>query len=185
MDTVPRIAVLTSGGDAQGMNAAVRGAVRTAIHLGAEVFAIYEGYQGMVDGGDGIRQVGWDDVGNVLHRGGTMIGTYRSKDFRERSGRLRAAANLLDLLVDDKAGMQGIFPELVLFDCHACHKPMGANKWGPRQGTGLGPGVVRLNDSNLVMFRHVLATVDKAASWAERWSDHAPLVIDYEVPAPK
>lgn len=75
-----------------------------------------------------------------------------------------AAANLLDLLVDDKAGMQGIFPELVLFDCHACHKPMGANKWGPRQGTGLGPGVVRLNDSNLVMFRHVLATVDKAAA---------------------
>ena len=108
MPTVPdpdaaptsRIAVLTSGGDAQGMNAAVRGAVRTALHLGAEVFAIYEGYQGMVDGGDGIRQVGWDDVGNVLHRGGTMIGTYRSKDFRERAGRLRAAANLVERGID-------------------------------------------------------------------------------------
>ncbi|WP_420914041.1 6-phosphofructokinase [Arsenicicoccus dermatophilus] len=82
------------------MNAAVRAAVRTALHLGAEVFAIYEGYQGMVDGGDGIRQVGWDDVGNVLHRGGTMIGTFRSKDFREREGRMAAARHLLERGID-------------------------------------------------------------------------------------
>ncbi|HET9483356.1 MAG TPA: multiheme c-type cytochrome [Xanthomonadales bacterium] len=75
-----------------------------------------------------------------------------------------AAANLLDQLTDERAGWHGIFPELVLFDCHACHKPMSANKWGPRQGTGLGPGVVRLNDANLVMFRHVLAGVDKGAA---------------------
>ena len=75
-----------------------------------------------------------------------------------------AAANLLDVLLDERAGFQGIFPELVLFDCHACHKPMSAGKWAPRQGTGLGPGAVRLNDANLVMFRLVLAVVDKAAS---------------------
>lgn len=75
-----------------------------------------------------------------------------------------AAENLLDLLNDPKTGWQGIFPELVLFDCHACHKLMQGKKWGPRQGTGLGPGVVRLNDANLVMFRHVLAPVDKAAA---------------------
>lgn len=75
-----------------------------------------------------------------------------------------AAANLLDVLLDERAGFQGIFPELVLFDCHACHKPMSAGKWAPRQGTGLGPGAVRLNDSNLVMFRLVLSVVDKAAS---------------------
>ncbi len=74
-----------------------------------------------------------------------------------------AAENLLDLLLDEKTGWQGIFPELVLFDCHACHKLMSGKQWGPRQGTGLGPGVVRLNDSNLVMFRHVLAPVDKSA----------------------
>ena len=90
-----RIGILTSGGDAQGMNAAVRAVVRTAVTLGAQVYAIYEGYQGMVDGGDGIRELGWDDVGSILHRGGTMIGTFRSKDFRERSGRKRAATNLL------------------------------------------------------------------------------------------
>jgi Cytochrome c554 and c-prime len=75
-----------------------------------------------------------------------------------------AAENILNLLVDEHTGWQGIFPELVLFDCHACHKVMQGKKWGPRQGTGLGPGVVRLNDSNLVMFRHVLAPVDKGAA---------------------
>ncbi len=75
-----------------------------------------------------------------------------------------AADNLLELVTDEKAGWQGIFPELVLFDCHACHKVMSGNKWAPRQGTGLGPGVVRLNDSNLLMFRHVLAPVDSAAA---------------------
>ena len=48
-----RIGILTSGGDAQGMNAAVRAVVRTAITLGAEVYAIFEGYQGMIDGGAG------------------------------------------------------------------------------------------------------------------------------------
>lgn len=75
-----------------------------------------------------------------------------------------AAANLLDTLTDPRHGWDGIFPELVLFDCLACHKPMDAGRWGPRPGTGLGPGVVRLNDSNLVMFRHVLAAVDRSAA---------------------
>jgi hypothetical protein len=75
-----------------------------------------------------------------------------------------AAVTLIDTLLDERAGWQGIFPELVLFDCLACHKPMSANKWAPRQGTGLGPGVVRLNDANLVMFRHVLSVVDAGAS---------------------
>lgn len=94
------IAVLTSGGDAPGMNAAVRAVVRTALGLDAHVFVVTEGYQGMIDGGDGIRQVGWDDVGSILHRGGTIIGTYRSADFRKRDGRRRAAANLIELGVD-------------------------------------------------------------------------------------
>ncbi len=75
-----------------------------------------------------------------------------------------AAENLLNLLLDPKTGWQGIFPELVLFNCQACHKLMKDNSWGPRQGTGLGPGVVRLNDANLVMFRYVLAPVDPATA---------------------
>jgi 6-phosphofructokinase 1 len=89
------IGVLTSGGDAQGMNAAVRAVVRSALHQGAAVYAIYEGYQGMVDGGERIRALSWDDVGSILHKGGTVIGTARCPAFRERKGRLTAARNLL------------------------------------------------------------------------------------------
>jgi hypothetical protein len=75
-----------------------------------------------------------------------------------------AAATALDTLLDPQHGWNGIFPELVLFDCHACHRRMDGGQWAPRQGTGLGPGVVRLNDANLVMFRHVLSAVDPGAA---------------------
>ena len=85
-----RLAVLTSGGDAQGMNPAVRAVVRTALHHGAEIFAVYEGWQGLVDGGDRIRPVTWDDVTGIINRGGTAIGTARSAAFRQRDGRRRA-----------------------------------------------------------------------------------------------
>ncbi|TVR61130.1 MAG: 6-phosphofructokinase [Candidatus Competibacteraceae bacterium] len=94
------IGVLTSGGDAQGMNAAVRAVVRTALQQGVTVYAIYEGYQGMVDGGDRIRALSWDDAGNILHRGGTVIGTARCPAFRERDGRRRAARHLLEHGID-------------------------------------------------------------------------------------
>ena len=90
-----RIGVFTSGGDAQGMNAAVRAVVRVAIDHGLEVYAITEGYQGMVDGGDRIRPIGWNDVGGILHRGGTAIGSARCQEFRDRPGRLEAAYNLV------------------------------------------------------------------------------------------
>src|SRR5512138_869913 len=95
-----RIAVLTSGGDAQGMNAAVRAVVRTALDKGAEVYAIYEGYQGLVDGGARIRKMDWDSVGGILQQGGTIIGTARCEEFRARAGRLKAASNLVQLGVD-------------------------------------------------------------------------------------
>ncbi len=100
MSTRIKIGVLTSGGDAQGMNAAVRAVVRTGINCGADVFAIYEGYQGMVEGGEQIRQMNWDSVGGIIHKGGTLIGTARSDDFRTREGRLRAAHNLLQHDID-------------------------------------------------------------------------------------
>ena len=95
-----RIGILTSGGDAQGMNAAVRSVVRVALDQGIETFAIYEGYQGMVDGGDRIRQIGWNDVGGILQQGGTIIGSARCAKFRERNGRLTAAYNLLQHSID-------------------------------------------------------------------------------------
>lgn len=90
-----RLGVLTSGGDAPGMNAAVRAVVRAGINHGAEVFAIYEGYQGMIDGGDRIKQMDWDSVGGIMQRGGTIIGTARCQAFRTRDGRRVAVRNLL------------------------------------------------------------------------------------------
>src|SRR5512137_708568 len=95
-----RLGVLTSGGDAQGMNAALRAIVRAGIEHGLDVYAIYEGYQGMVDGGDRIRKMNWDSVGGILHRGGTVIGTARCEAFRTREGRLQAANNLLTHGID-------------------------------------------------------------------------------------
>ena len=95
-----RIGVLTSGGDAQGMNAAVRAVVRTALRMGARPYAVMEGWAGAVAGGDGIRPLEWDSVGSILHRGGTVIGTARSAEFRERDGQLAAARNLLEHDID-------------------------------------------------------------------------------------
>lgn len=66
------IGIMTSGGDAQGMNAAIRAVVRRASVLGASVWAIYEGYMGMVNGGDGMRLLKWDDVSGLLPKVRTM-----------------------------------------------------------------------------------------------------------------
>ncbi len=95
-----RIGVLTSGGDAPGMNAAVRAVTRMGLALGAEVYAIYEGYQGLVDGGHRIRPLLWNDVGGILHKGGTIIGSARCQAFRTPAGRLQAAQNLLAHAID-------------------------------------------------------------------------------------
>ena len=65
-----------------------------------DVYAIYEGYQGMVDGGDYIRKMAWDSVGGILQGGGTVIGTARSAEFRTREGRLKAARNLVERGID-------------------------------------------------------------------------------------
>ncbi|XP_036887753.1 ATP-dependent 6-phosphofructokinase, platelet type [Sturnira hondurensis] len=89
------IGVLTSGGDAQGMNAAVRAVVRMGIYAGAKVYFIYEGYQGMVDGGSNIVEADWESVSSILQVGGTIIGSARCKAFRTREGRLKAAHNLV------------------------------------------------------------------------------------------
>ncbi|CAL9689579.1 unnamed protein product [Knipowitschia caucasica] len=89
------IAVLTSGGDAQGMNAAVRAAVRMGLYVGAKVYFIHEGYQGMVDGGNNIIEASWESVSSMLQVGGTVIGSARCKEFRTHEGRLRAALNLV------------------------------------------------------------------------------------------
>lgn len=95
-----RIGVMTSGGDAQGMNAAVRAIVRSGIHSGAEVYAIYEGWQGAIEGGEHITHLGWSDVSGILNKGGTVIGTARSAEFRTRDGQKRAVENLVKNGID-------------------------------------------------------------------------------------
>lgn len=77
------------------MNAAVRAVVRMGLYVGAKVYFIHEGYQGMVDGGDNIKEATWESVSSMLQVGGTVIGSARCKDFRTHEGRLKAAHNLV------------------------------------------------------------------------------------------
>lgn len=95
-----KVGVLTSGGDAQGMNAAVRAAVRTALASGAQPYALFEGWEGAVNGGDCIQEMDWASVGSILGRGGTAIGTARSNEFREYGGRQKAVRNLVTHGID-------------------------------------------------------------------------------------
>ncbi len=87
-----RIGVLTSGGDAPGMNAAIRAVVRCGVEAGMEVYGIYRGYEGLLDGE--IRELGRSDVGDILHRGGTILKTARSERFRTEEGQARAVRML-------------------------------------------------------------------------------------------
>jgi 6-phosphofructokinase 1 len=82
------------------MNAAVRAVVRTALSRGVDVYAIQEGYNGMVAGDEKIRKMSWDSVGGILQLGGTVIGTARSEEFRTREGRRIAARNLVQNNID-------------------------------------------------------------------------------------
>ena len=107
MEEMRSLAVLTSGGDAQGMNAAVRAIVRMAIFNGMKAYTINEGYQGLVDGGEYIKVCEWTSVSNIIHRGGTVIGSARCKAFREREGRLKAAENLIKRGINNLAIIGG------------------------------------------------------------------------------
>ena len=87
-----RIAVLTSGGDAPGMNAAIRAVVRTGIGLGWEVFGVRHGYAGLISGD--MAALSARDVGGILQRGGTILGSARSAEFETATGREKAIRNL-------------------------------------------------------------------------------------------
>ncbi|MEW6179568.1 MAG: 6-phosphofructokinase [Chloroflexota bacterium] len=87
-----RIAVLTSGGDAPGMNAAIRAVVRTAAVRGWEVYGVRNGYEGLIDGK--LFPLGARDVGGILQRGGTILGSARSPEFKTEAGQLKAIRSL-------------------------------------------------------------------------------------------
>ena len=90
---IKRIAVFTSGGDAPGMNAATRAVVRTATYHDLHIYGIYRGYEGMIDGE--IERLETKDVGNIIHRGGTILKTARSERFKTKEGRKLAYESLL------------------------------------------------------------------------------------------
>ena len=93
-----KIAVLTSGGDAPGMNAAVRAVVRTAIYNGLEVYGVYQGYKGLVE--NNIKKLEVGDVGNIINRGGTMLYSARLPEFANPEVRKGAIKNLEALGID-------------------------------------------------------------------------------------
>jgi 6-phosphofructokinase 1 len=87
-----RIAVLTSGGDAPGMNAAIRAMVRTGLAAGCEVIGVRRGYAGLAEGD--FRPLGARDVGGIIQLGGTVLGSARFPEFRTEAGRARALDTL-------------------------------------------------------------------------------------------
>jgi 6-phosphofructokinase 1 len=89
---VTRVGVMTSGGDAPGMNAAIRAVVRTGIYNNLEVYGIMRGYQGMIE--DDIAKLESRSVANIIQRGGTVLKTARCKEFFEYEGRKKAYENL-------------------------------------------------------------------------------------------
>ncbi len=105
MSNIKRIAVFTSGGDAPGMNAAVRAVVRTAVYHDLHIYGIYRGYDGMVNGD--IKRLDVGDVANIIQRGGTVLKTARSEAFRTVEGRKQAYESLTAHDIDGVVAIGG------------------------------------------------------------------------------
>ncbi|MGD6967578.1 6-phosphofructokinase [Rossellomorea vietnamensis] len=95
-----RIGVLTSGGDSPGMNAAVRAVVRQAIYQNMEVYGVYQGYNGLINGN--IKKLELGSVGDIIHRGGTMLYTARCEEFKTKEGQQKGIEQL------KKHGIEGL-----------------------------------------------------------------------------
>ena len=98
MSRIKKIAVFTSGGDAPGMNAAIRAVVRTALNYDLEVYGINRGYQGMIN--DEFVKLTSKSVRGIIQRGGTILRTARSEEFRTSAGRKKANDNLIKHKID-------------------------------------------------------------------------------------
>ena len=98
MIKIKKTGVLTSGGDAPGMNACIRAVTRAALFKGLEVFGIYRGYEGLIEGR--IEQLQSKDVSNIIQRGGTILKTARSEKFMTLKGMKTANKQLMDWGID-------------------------------------------------------------------------------------
>ena len=114
--SVKKIAVLTSGGDAPGMNAAIRSVVRTCAYHNIEVVGVYRGYQGMIEGD--FEEMNARSVRDIINRGGTILKSARSKDFKTPEGRKTAYEKLKAAGVDSLVviGGDGSFTGALLFN---------------------------------------------------------------------
>lgn len=112
---IKRIGIFTSGGDAPGMNAAIRAVVRTAAYHDLHTYGIYRGFQGMIEGE--IKRIETGDVSNIMHRGGTILKTARSEQFLTPEGRKLAYENLVAHDIDAcvAIGGNGTFTGGLLF----------------------------------------------------------------------
>jgi 6-phosphofructokinase 1 len=116
---VKKIAVLTSGGDSPGMNAAIRAVVRTAVYHKLDVCGVFQGFQGLVDGD--FKKLHVRSVAKILGRGGTILKSARCEEFRTEEGRLRAIENLRKNEIDGLVviGGNGTFAgAMKLYDEH-------------------------------------------------------------------
>ncbi|MGB2398319.1 MAG: 6-phosphofructokinase [Flavobacteriaceae bacterium] len=112
---IKRIAVLTSGGDAPGMNAAVRAVVRTSVFYQLECFIVYQGYQGLIEGN--LKRANARSVNNIINKGGTILKSARSLEFRTPEGRKKAHYNLVENKIDALVviGGDGSFTGAMIF----------------------------------------------------------------------
>ena len=102
---ISNIAVLTSGGDAPGMNAASRSVVRSAAFYKLNCFGVYRGYEGMIEGS--IKPLGPRSVNNIINKGGTILKSARSNEFRTKEGRKKAYDKLQELGIEGLVAIGG------------------------------------------------------------------------------
>lgn len=98
IDNIRKIAVLTSGGDSPGMNAAIRAVVRASVYHGKNCIGIYRGYEGLIEGD--FKELDARSVKNIINRGGTFLKSARSEEFRTKEGRKKAYENLKEEEID-------------------------------------------------------------------------------------
>jgi len=114
--TIKKIGVMTSGGDAPGMNAAVRSVVRTCAFHNIECYGIYRGYEGMIDGD--FVQMDARSVKGIINKGGTILKSARSEEFRTKEGRAKAHKELKEAGIDGLVviGGDGSFTGAMIFN---------------------------------------------------------------------
>ena len=120
---IKRIGILTSGGDAPGMNCAIRAVVRAGLSYGLEVYGVYDGYRGLIEGR--IERLERKSVSDIVNRGGTILRTARLPEFKEEAVR-RKAVEILNAKIEQGKDFKGVFAKQdSVKACGECHQTKG------------------------------------------------------------